>query len=314
MSITNKEDILFSVLIANYNNGVFIKEAIESILWQTYKNWEIIFVDDASTDESMAIINDIACCDTRIKIFHNEENKGCGYTKNKACKIAHGDILGFLDPDDTLVSDAIQVMVELHKNYPNCGLINSNHYVCNRDLKIERLSYGAGHIPKKESYLTAERGITAFATFKKKIYDLTDGIDISFKRAVDQDLYYKLEEVAPTFYVDKPLYCYRIHDNSISVNKNLYKSRYWFYKAKLNAFNRRRTQNSKMPNISKKELKAWFSLYFFTRANHHLRKHEFCNFTYFLFKGIVHSPIDHLLIAKVKALFLNTIFHRLTSK
>ena len=73
---------LFSVLIANYNNGKYLMEAIESVRQQTYTNWEIILVDDASTDNSKDIYRELEN-DSRIHIFYNEQNKGCGYTKRR---------------------------------------------------------------------------------------------------------------------------------------------------------------------------------------------------------------------------------------
>ena len=71
---------LFSVLIANYNNARYIEESIESVFNQTYSNWEIIIVDDDSNDNSIKLLEKFKNED-RIKIYKNEENKGCGYTK-----------------------------------------------------------------------------------------------------------------------------------------------------------------------------------------------------------------------------------------
>lgn len=302
--------VLFSVLIANYNNGRFIKDAIESVLAQTYTNWEVVLVDDASTDNSSKVINQIAQSDDRIRIFFNETNSGCGYTKHKACELANGEILGFLDPDDVLAPNAIDVMVDAHGIKPSCGLINSNHYVCDSLLNVDRLSYGAAQIPNGHSYLTLEKGITAFATFKKDNYNQTEGINPSFKRAVDQDLYYKLEEVTQTSYIDTPLYYYRIHEGGISVNKNLHKSRYWFYKAKQDAYERRSANFLDVPNIKPNTLRAWLSLYFYTKANYFLQENKFYKFLKFVMKGFLSSPIDHLTLLKVKAVLLNTWLHR----
>ncbi len=77
-----EEHPLFSVLIANYNDGKYLQEAIESIFAQTYDNWEIIIVDDGSTDNSRDIYDKYKE-DRRFHIFFNERNMGCGYTKKK---------------------------------------------------------------------------------------------------------------------------------------------------------------------------------------------------------------------------------------
>ena len=104
---------LFSVLIANYNNGKYLMDAIESVYAQTYTNWEIILVDDASTDNSKELYKELAN-DSRIHIFYNDENRGCGYTKRRCAELANGELCGFLDPDDMLTNEAIEYMVNTH--------------------------------------------------------------------------------------------------------------------------------------------------------------------------------------------------------
>src|SRR4030043_677699 len=100
-SINNLKRPLFSVLIANYNNGKFLKECLQSIFSQTYSNWEIIIVDDASTDNSLLIYKQYLN-NNKIKICYNKKNKGVGYTKNKCVLYAKGDICGFIDSDDAI--------------------------------------------------------------------------------------------------------------------------------------------------------------------------------------------------------------------
>ncbi|MBR5957742.1 MAG: glycosyltransferase family 2 protein [Salinivirgaceae bacterium] len=82
---------LFSVLIANYNNGRYLQEAVDSVRSQTYTNWEIILVDDASTDNSKELYKELEK-DSHIHIFYNEENKGCGYTKRRCAELAKGEV------------------------------------------------------------------------------------------------------------------------------------------------------------------------------------------------------------------------------
>lgn len=98
---------LFSVLIANYNNGKYLMDAIDSVWRQTYTHWEIILVDDASTDNSKELYKELEK-DNRIHIYYNEENRGCGYTKRRCADLANGELCGFLDPDDALTDDALE--------------------------------------------------------------------------------------------------------------------------------------------------------------------------------------------------------------
>ena len=212
---------LFSVLIANYNNGKYLMEAIESVRQQTYTNWEIILVDDGSTDNSPSLYNELQN-DERIHIFFNNENKGCGYTKRRCVELAQGELCGFLDADDALTTDALQEMVQTHIDNEDAGLIHSRYYESSKDLEIIGISTGQGEIPQGSSFL--EIGgmlVTHFSTFKKTAYDKTEGISPKYKRAVDRDLYYKLEEIAPICFVDKPLYYYRIGTGkNISLGEN----------------------------------------------------------------------------------------------
>ena len=104
---------LFSVLIANYNNGQYLQDAIDSILCQTYTDWEVVIVDDGSTDNSKEIYRQYEQ-NSRFHIVYNEQNRGCGYTKWRCVEEAHGEICGFLDPDDVLMSDALEKMEKVH--------------------------------------------------------------------------------------------------------------------------------------------------------------------------------------------------------
>ena len=72
--------MLFSVLIANYNNAKYIKEAVESIERQAYHNWEIVIVDDASTDNSLEVINQFAQNNLKVKLYKHDINEGVGKT------------------------------------------------------------------------------------------------------------------------------------------------------------------------------------------------------------------------------------------
>lgn len=105
---------MFSVLISNYNNSQYLQGAIDSVFAQTYNDWEIIIVDDGSTDESQKIYEKYRE-DNRIHIYYNEQNRGCTYTKWRCIEECKGELFGFLDADDTLMPDALECMVNEHK-------------------------------------------------------------------------------------------------------------------------------------------------------------------------------------------------------
>jgi len=89
-----------SILIANYNNSHFFKDCYESLLNQTYKDFEVIILDDFSNYEDYKNIKNLISNDNRFRIFRNQSNKGVGFTKRKLVELASNEICGFLDPDD----------------------------------------------------------------------------------------------------------------------------------------------------------------------------------------------------------------------
>jgi glycosyltransferase involved in cell wall biosynthesis len=224
--------------MASYNNSLFLVDCLKSIYDQTYSNWEIIFVDDCSKDNSLQIINDYAAKDKRIKVFFNEINKGCGYTKAKCAKLAAGKLCGFLDPDDALLPNALEVMVSEYEKTPNAAIYSSRHFHCNEKMKIYDIS-NDGTKARFVSELETPWIINHFVAFTKKKYDETEGIDLFMKRSVDTDLYLKLEEKGKVIFINKCLYKYRHNKNSISLNNNAYKTSAWHLYANSTACKRR---------------------------------------------------------------------------
>ena len=218
--------MLFSVLVAQYNNARFLKQSLQSVYDQTYTNWEIIIVNDGSTDNFEEVIGEFLD-DSRIKIFNNPQNMGCSFTKHICAEKANGDILGFLDPDDTLMPDALQIMVEAHLQKPQCSMIYSTHYICNEHLENKIPAGYQRALPFNTPYLLLGDGsIHHFVSFKKLCYGRTNRLlpVREYDGATDQDLYYLLEEVGDVFFINKILYNYRIHGGGISTLKNVYKA------------------------------------------------------------------------------------------
>jgi glycosyltransferase involved in cell wall biosynthesis len=208
--------LLFSVLMAHYNNAAFLGKAVESVLAQTYPHWQLIIVDDGSTDHFDEVIAAYVK-HPKITVYKNLDNRGCGYTKRKCTEYAEGELMGFLDPDDVLAPTALAVMVKEHLRNPDCSLIYSSHFVCDHHLKVGRVSEYTRPLPPQTPYLLIGDGsIHHFVSFKKDAYKKTEGISPGNRKAVDQDLYYKLEEAGSVLFIDEPLYYYRIHNNGIS--------------------------------------------------------------------------------------------------
>jgi len=104
---------LISIIMPAYNAEATISESIDSVLAQTYDNWELIVVDDASTDSSPRIIQDYATKDTRIRSLQNPKNSGVAATRNRAIANAGGKYLAFLDSDDLWHKDKLEKQLNL---------------------------------------------------------------------------------------------------------------------------------------------------------------------------------------------------------
>ena len=233
----------FSILIANYNNGGYLQEAIDSVLAQTYGNWEVILVDDKSTDNSVAIYEKYAA-DDRFKIYYNEMNRGCGYTKRRCAELATGELCGFLDPDDALLPEALETMVKAHAEHPECSLIYSTCYRYSGDREAEMPVWDfIGPIPEDSDFLIYRKKLVShFVSFKRAAYLASEGIDPTLQAAVDRDLYYHLEERGKLLHLPVPLYLYRINNAaSISIGSKESDQRAYYncIKSELNAICRR---------------------------------------------------------------------------
>jgi hypothetical protein len=122
-------------------------------------------------------------------------------------------------------------MVNLHLSLPACSLVYSTHYICNSELEPQRVAEYPKALPPDTPYLLLSDGsIHAFASFKRSSYLQTAGLSLYNKKAVDQDLYYKMEEVGKVFFINKPLYYYRIHQRGISTSGNEASATLWHYK------------------------------------------------------------------------------------
>lgn len=211
----------FSILIAHYNNWDYFRECYQSILNQTYQDYEIIIVDDCSTDDSYAKLVELAKQNDKIKLFQNPENKKVGFTKCRCVEEASGEICGFLDPDDKITETALQEVVEAYQadsniiaTYSKIKLIDSNSKEIG-DFKLTRKIKN-----NQKTFFNINFEVAHFFTFKKKKYNQTEGINPSLTSAVDQDLYMKLYEKGEFYLINSFQYLYRLHDKGVSQDKS----------------------------------------------------------------------------------------------
>ncbi|WP_294286674.1 glycosyltransferase family A protein [uncultured Chryseobacterium sp.] len=206
----------FSILIANYNNGQFFRACYESIIAQTFTNWEVIIVDDCSTDNSVVLIKGIIQSDSRFKLYENETNKGCGFTKRKCVEYAGGKLCGFLDPDDALSPIALEKSVAAYENKPEIVATYSQMTMCNENLVPIKVFSSIKKVYNDRYFFNCPIQISHFFTFRKETYLKTEGINYHLKSAVDQDLYLKILEHGDPAFIKENLYLYRLHAKGIS--------------------------------------------------------------------------------------------------
>jgi glycosyltransferase involved in cell wall biosynthesis len=247
-SNTNKPN--FSVLMANYNNGEYIAEAIQSVINQTFEDWELVIVDDCSTDNSIERINPFLK-DKRVRLLRNEKNQGYINTLNRLVYESEADIFGILDSDDVLLENALDIMYKKHKEYPDCGLIYSQFIFCDEKLNLLEKGF-SNSIPSGKTSLYYN-SVSAFRTFKKNVFFKTAGFDEDILYAEDKDIIFRIEEVTKLLFIDKVLYKHRILPNSQSHDaKKRMIGNISYITAKYNAYNRR--LNINIPNLTKNEM------------------------------------------------------------
>ena len=107
---------LVSIIMPSWNTAEFIAESVQCVIDQTYQNWELLIVDDCSTDNTDEVVAPFLA-DKRVKYFHNEKNSGAALTRNKAMREAQGEWIAFLDSDDLWTPDKLEKQVSFMKKH-----------------------------------------------------------------------------------------------------------------------------------------------------------------------------------------------------
>lgn len=127
-----------SVVIPLYNKGFIISETLESVLVQTFTDFEIVIVNDGSTDNSFEIVSQYT--DNRIRLY-NQENKGAAAARNLGIEKATGELIAFLDADDYWYPNHLEELFKLYTDLPNCGIYGSRYFMKISDKKTIKTTY-----------------------------------------------------------------------------------------------------------------------------------------------------------------------------
>ena len=212
------EQPLVSVLMTSYNREDYIAEAIESVLASTYSNFELIIVDDCSTDKTVSIIKDFLNKDDRISLYVNEKNLQQFPNRNKAASYAKGKYIKYLDSDDRIYDWGLAYCVGLMEKYPDAGM-----GIFQAQNKVD------------EEYLLPEEAVNKHF-FRSSFLNIgPSGIILrrdAFENAgrynpnygVPSDMYFniKLASLFPVVMLKKEFFFYREHEGQEIKNRNSY--------------------------------------------------------------------------------------------
>ncbi|MDT0689627.1 glycosyltransferase family 2 protein [Salegentibacter sp. F188] len=215
--IRTDHSTLVSIIMPAYNSAEFITEAILSVQKQTYSNWELLVIDDASKDFTLSKVRTHAKEDPRIKLFENKKNKGTGYSRNKGIKAAKGDFIAFLDADDLWKVNKLEMQLEFMKSnelsvsYSSYERITENGQ--KRNEIIEALPYLTYEKLLKANYIGNLTGMYDVVQLGK-IYAP------EVRKRQDWALWLEAIKKGGTAKgLKEPLALYRLRRNSVSGNK-----------------------------------------------------------------------------------------------
>jgi glycosyltransferase involved in cell wall biosynthesis len=211
-----------TVYITNYNYGKFLTKAIDSVLEQTFTEFELIIIDDGSNDNSHDIINNYSNKENIYTVF--QKNRGLNASNNVALSLAQGEYIIRLDADDYFAPQAIELMVsELDRNM-DCALIFPDYY--NIDENGNIIEEIKRHNFSKDVKLFDQPAHGACTLIRSKILKSIGGYDEEFNRQDGYDIWLKITELYRVKNISLPLFYYRQHSKSITKNeKKLYKTR-----------------------------------------------------------------------------------------
>lgn len=220
-----------SVLIPAYNYAQYLPEAIDSVLAQTYVDFELIVVDNCSTDNTEEIVNKYAKNDARVKFVQNQENIGMYRNYNQALLYASGEYIKFLNADDKLAPTLLEKFVSILENNHDISIVTSYRQFFGSKNDILQPRY-KGRIEAKTAILASLKhgnwiGEPTTVMFRRSNLNL--GLfDISLLMFADQDMWLRHLRVGDLYVIDEVLSFFRIHDTQGTCELNSDKDKRYF--------------------------------------------------------------------------------------
>lgn len=211
-----------SVLMAAYNGDDFLAQAIESIHGQTFENWELVVIDDGSTDRTSSILAEAAHNDPRMRVVRQDTNTGLTRALNRAIDMARGEILARHDADDVSRPDRLRRQVDFLDAHPEIGIVGSNYH------EIDEAGRSKALVRPPADH-TAIRALSVYhspfchssvAMRRSALEPLGALYDEALRYSQDMDLWRRLLAATRGANLPEPLVGFRRHDARISSAKH----------------------------------------------------------------------------------------------
>lgn len=202
-----------SIILPVYNGADCVSDSIDSVLAQTYKEFELIIVNDCSTDNTWEILQGYAAKDNRVKIYSNEVNKKLPRTLNAGFEKATGEYLTWTSDDNEYRPEAIQEMVTYLDDNPNCGMVYTDMTIVNKMGKSVEESY---QIAAEAKDLRLKSVCGACFMYRKSIADEIGEYNPDLFLAEDYEYWMRISEKSKIVPLHKDLYKYTYRPESLS--------------------------------------------------------------------------------------------------
>ena len=203
---------LVSIIIPAFNSEKTIETAVDSVLNQTYSDYEIIMIDDVSTDRTLQKLRDLYSNNKKIKNFCNEKNLGTGKTRNYGIREANGEFIAFLDADDEWYPHKLEKQIQIFENH-DVALVCSGYGIAHHDGQVYRKKQPPELISYHELLKTNYIGcLTAIYSTKK----ISKRYMLSLRKRQDYALWLTITKLhGPAFCYQEVLAKYKEMDNSM---------------------------------------------------------------------------------------------------
>jgi glycosyltransferase involved in cell wall biosynthesis len=209
-----------SINLCCYNSEKYLRETLDSIVNQTYKDWELVVINDGSTDSTEDIIYEYIKKGYPI-IYHYQENKGLGYSRNEALKRSQGEFIAFIDHDDLWIPEKLEKQIPLFHDL-EVGLVFSNAIIFNEKGKstaiYEHSNYSTGRC-FSELLANYFLNLQTVVIRKSVLSEITDWFNPIFNMVEEADLFLRIAYKWKIDMINIPLAKTRVHQSSLTVTR-----------------------------------------------------------------------------------------------